>query len=349
MKTFSRKYWENQYEIVSAFNPLIRAALPFNDLLTKDLAELQETINRITSFNIQYHGIDGQAPSQELIQNVLVEINDYGHSLVLLETNQMNTEELHVTKEMKTAIREFKQDVVVNTQDNTSFIRMQGENSVVTFGQREYECKHISYISDKTHTEIYLPIDDDVRVFVAAHSFCCSKCKRKSCIVPNNGKIQMYWPLNGALIDTPPKPFDIHKSVCSASVLCIFAEYHLGDALLKYKAALNRDSDTDEDTETIIKKANHVSHKSDGVVEAIQRSKTFSEIIVPIRPHYSTAKHSTGSHKSPVAHTVNGYWRRRSKNDSTLIFVKSFARGGSSEDKESLRKDMRTKQVVRKL
>lgn len=53
-----------------------------------------------------------------------------------------------------------------------------------------------------------------------------------------------------------------------------------------------------------------------------------------------------GKHASPVAHAVSGYWRKRSKYDDTLIFVKSFARGGSQYEKESIRKTLGVKQKV---
>ena len=49
----------------------------------------------------------------------------------------------------------------------------------------------------------------------------------------------------------------------------------------------------------------------------------------------NSVKH--GTHASPVCHQVSGYWRRRSKNDSTMIFVNSFARGGTADEKKNLK------------
>lgn len=348
-KTYSRTYWENQYNLLTVYNPLLPAVLPFNDLLTKDLDEVRDTIERISAFNVTHVGMPNvQKLNPELVKNVLAEINDYGHSLVLVESR--DTIELNATQDdIMSVITHWDRDVIVNWGDRDYFIRLQGRNSIVTFGNKEYECKHISYISDNKNAELYLPIESTVRLFIASHSSCCKHCKERRCIIPDNGSIKLYWSLDDGLVDTPPKPYDLHKLNCGIAEPVRATILTLGCVLLGYQEQLNRESE--ERTERDSNKT-HTAKESgaDCVNQAITEDDSAEEIIVPVRPHYTAvyAQHS-GSHKSPVAHTVNGFWRRRSKNDSTKIFVKSFVRGGSEKDKERLRDSIRTKQVVHKL
>lgn len=59
---------------------------------------------------------------------------------------------------------------------------------------------------------------------------------------------------------------------------------------------------------------------------------------------------SRGTHATPVCHQVNGYWRKRSRQDPTMIFVKSFARGGTEDQRKNLKiADGFTSQKVIKL
>lgn len=348
-KTYSRTYWENQYNLLTVYNPLLPAVLPFNDLLTKDLDEVRDTIERISAFNVTHVGMPNvQKLNPELVKNVLVEINDYGHSLVLVESRDVV--KLNATQDdTVSTITCWDRDVIVNWQDKDCFIRLQGKNAVVTFGNKEYECKHISYISDSRHAELYLPIESTTRLFIASHSSCCTNCKGRNCIIPNNGNIKLYWSLNDGLIDTPSKPYDLHKLNCGIAEVAQDMILTLGCVLLGYQEQLNKESEEQKERGS---GKSHTSKESgaDCVNQAITEDDSAEEIIVPVRPHYTAvyAQHS-GSHKSPVAHTVNGFWRRRSKNDSTKIFVKSFVRGGSEKDKERLRDSIRTKQVVHKL
>lgn len=350
MKTFSRKFWEAQYELVSSFNPVIKKFLPFDKILTGDLNDLRDTITTATSIRIFVEGVPQRdIPSPELMRNVLVEINDYGHSLVLLSNKYSKDhsydEKLTITDEQQNAIKSFNRDLIVNVSGVEGFMRMQGNNAFVLFGNHEYECKHISIMTFQVRLEVYLPIENTSRLFVAAHSSLCDKCTIKSCIQPNTGLITMYWSWDEGLIDTPPKPYDLHNARCKNYTYVMRSLKVLGDTILAYNKALNAQPKEKERNISNVQK-----HREQHDISKVSYERdTTNEIIVPV--HHASVVHTSkgGKHHSPVAHSVSGYWRKRSKYDDTLIFVKSFARGGSQDEKENIMKTLGMKQKVYEL
>lgn len=104
MKTFSRMHWERQYKYLAAINPLIRVLLPFEKVLLSNLDSIKDDILTATSAKIHTVGFDASVPSGELQKVVLTELNDYGHSLVILCENETASEGTGFTDELLTTI-----------------------------------------------------------------------------------------------------------------------------------------------------------------------------------------------------------------------------------------------------
>lgn len=361
MKTFSREQWEKTYDYLSAINPLVKIMLPFDELLTKDIDELRDNI--ITATSAKYMVDDNmrsKIPSNELQRVVLTEINDYGHSLVLAtDFNEFDKElsdrKLVITDEMKQAVFHQKRDVNLNITGEVYYVRLQGKNAFVTFGSNEYECKHISFITSNGNMEFYFPINNSRRVFIAAHSMKCTGCKHKLCIHnASTSSIALHDSLINDWMMTPPKAYDMKNAKCHSAAMAYISLYQLSKALMSYESVLyskrsnhreNRKSSNGDKPVS----ADKVSTSDDSVKVVMSAEDKVNEVWVNVS-QVKSGKHTYSStHASPVAHSVDGYWRRRSKNDPTMIFVKSFARGGSAEERDIINKEIKHKQKVFKV
>lgn len=350
MKTYSRRRWERQYEYLAAINPLIKILLPFDKVLLSDLDSIKDDILAATSARIQYTGgFNFDIPSSELQKVVLTELNDYGHSLVLLSDDKFFGG-ASLKDEVLDEILHCNRDVNLNVEGANYYVRMQSVNSVVVFGSHTFQCKHVSIIYDDGNIEVYLPIEGTRRLFVASHSTPCSKCENKGCINRiRNGEIRLYDSFTDSVIMTPSKPYDMHNVACTVYDKAIAAMQQLGNALMIYNAIKKQNSSSGYKRQT--SRSGGCAHAAEGSsIRIVSHSVgNPNEVFIPVSKPASVYEYKGGTHASPVAHSVSGYWRRRSKNDSTMIFVKSFARGGSKSDREKITVGIQKKQTVYKV
>lgn len=356
MKTFSREQWEKTYDYLSAVNPLIKIMLPFDELLTKDIDELRDNIITATSAKYMVDA-DTRAniPSNELQRVVLTEINDYGHSLVLATDfnefdKELSIKKLTITDEMRRVVSQQKRDVNLNITGEEYYVRLQGKNAFVTFGSNEYECKHISFIMSNGNMEFYFPIDKSRRVFIAAHSVKCTNCKHKLCIYnASTSSIALYDSLVNDWILTPPKAYDMKNAKCHSAAMAYISLYQLSKALMAYESALHGRCNNHSSNNSKAISMCKASKSRDSVKVVMSAEDKVNEVWVNISQVKSGRHTYSSTHASPIAHSVDGYWRRRSKNDPTMIFVKSFARGGSAEERDAINKEIKRKQKVFKV
>lgn len=346
-KTVSREHYEQIYKVLTLCNPEIKQDLSLAELLTADLDTLREKIMRlseITSSDQLFFRMRGVKPN-DLI-TFMADINWYGHALVLLSDAMIFPKECSgtvcVSDEMRSMIKSFNQDVVITSYDSQEFIQMLAKPNIVTFGNHTYECKNVTLMTPGGYIDFCMPMEDTDVVFMRSLSKCCIDCNNKVCSRSKNARLREYSPWYQRYMKCD-EPYDFHDVVCNASIFLVFTLYYLGNALLKYKEALNKDPMHREH------KASTATVSTPQIKPVMQVLNTADEIIIPVRSKYTSAEQHTGSHKSPAVHEVNGFWRRRSKYDDTKIFIKSFARGGSKEERENLSKDLGTKQVVYKL
>lgn len=223
-------------------------------------------------------------------------------------------------------------------------------NSTVRFGSRTFPCKHVSIIYNDGNTEVYVPVVDTPRLFVASHSTPCAKCNNKRCINRiNNGSIQLYDSFTDSVIMTPSKPYDMHNAYCAVYDKAITGVYQLGNALMRYNAAKEVQTVSEQKSQHKRSSNSMPVTRENSVRVAVCDTSNPNEVIVPVNKFTSVHEYKGGTHASPVAHSVSGYWRRKSRNDSTMIFVKSFARGGSKADREKINIGIQKKQTVYKV
>lgn len=347
MKTFSRKFWENQYNLLASVNPLIKILLTFDKVLTGDLDDIKDEIYRATAVSI--HSEDGSfSISSDLMRNVLTELNNYGHSLVLLSDGRTKDDVSLPSEEVLNTILDFNYEVNVNITDSEYLIRLDGNNAVVVFGNKEYVCKHVSIMSDAKNAEVYLPIENTRRMFVASHSTACKGCKSKQCIHNTiSGTIRLHDSFRGESIITPSKPYDMHKVTCTLSTDVNTALRDLGSTLLHYKELVAVHDEQHVASSVTRRELEHNTPKE--TVRVVNTNESDEEILLSVHQYKQAQSCKCGTHSSPVAHSVNGYWRRRSKKDATMIFVKAFARGGSANDRAIINKSIKQKQKVYKV
>lgn len=345
-KTLSRQLWERQYSYIAMCNPIVKAILPFNDILTKDMSEIKGNLMRATNVTYKDYPLNSKIPSPELQRVVLSELNSYGHSLVLVDNDSWSPVESVITDEMRHAVFSEKREVNLNIMHMHFYIRLQGEEAYVTFGNNVYTCKHLSVIFEDGNVEYYFPTGGSNRVFVAEHSTMCRACKNKTCIhKATKSGIRLYDSCSMKYVDTPSHAYDLHNTRCETAANAKLCFSVLGKALLSYNEELQHRRERQH-----TQPKNHTRSEGGKKSKSIQVVKTSEESIkevwVDAHPTVSTVRTSSGSHATPIAHTVDGYWRRRSKKDDTMIFVESFARGGSEEERKKLSKNITTKQKV---
>lgn len=353
-RTLSRKLWEEQYKYISAVNPLIKIILPFEELLTEDMSKVKDKIMQATNVSITYDGYNTtNIPSTELQRVVLTEINDYGHSLVLVTKPVTEKTEVDICA-LSEKLFAHKQDINLNIIDEDYYIRLQGETAKVEFGSKEYECKHISIISETANTEVYMPTLEKKRMFVAEHSTPCRDCKNRKCIHNvNHSKISMYDSLSDKLVETPSIAYDMHKADCYVMKAAKSAYAILAYTLDIYdKQAMVYVGKSKTNKEVNVKNNDNEGKEDKQDVRVVKTNTepkaTDKEIWVSVRSAVTDSKRNySTTHASPIAHSVDGYWRRRSKKDDTLIFVQSFARGGTKEERENINTSMKKQKVYK--
>lgn len=318
--TASRELFENQYYELCRRNPKLRDVISFEDLLTQDLEDVRERICKAADLDF------GVLP--ELVKVILSEINEYGHALVLFSHGVAVGG--RITDEDLAAVMNWHETVFVTT-DKGLFVRMCAEPSEITFGNKVYVCKRITVFTGSSTTDVYLPIEDTRRVFVGGHSTGCQTCKNKTCLKAKNAGIAVFDCFSGETMHTPPKPYDIHNCDCQPSDLAFVAILWLARVLQEY---FRKKSKKKEVGKRVASTVRGTHTESSGA----------SEVFVSVS---AGAGSRGGHHASPVAHSVRGYYRRRSKYDSTKIYVEPFARGGNKEEREKI--VARAKQVVVKL
>lgn len=345
-KTLSRQLWERQYNYIAMCNPIVKAILPFDDILTKDMSEIKGNLTRATNVTYKDYTLNSNIPSPELQRVVLSELNSYGHSLVLVDNNSWSPVEYVITDEMRHAVFSERREVNLNIMHMHFYIRLQGEEAYVTFGNNVYMCKHISVIFEDGNIEYYFPIEGSSRVFVAGHSTMCRACKNKTCIhKATKSGIRLYDSYSMKYVDTPSHAYDLHNTRCETAANAKLCFSVLGKALMSYNEEIQRRRERQSaQPKSRTSCEGDRKHRS---VQVVSTSKESTDEVWVDAQHKVSAVHTTGgTHASPIAHTVNGYWRRRSKKDDTMIFVESFARGGSEEDRKKLATNITTKQKV---
>ena len=364
MKTFFRTYTEAQYETIAYYNPLLKAALPFEEVLTGDPAEMYERIDHFTSIKTIWQDarIASEVPSSDLVNAVLKDINAYGHSTVITVDKEIkfpqatevfpNFNQGNFNPEYHELLNNMPA-VCVNIQSRDVFIHVWDKMCKIVFGTKEYNCRHISINKRYTNIEYYVPVDlETKRVFVSSHCTGCQECKECNCVRPKSkGEIWFADESNGVLKKTPRAPYDFHH--CNYCTVAIDYKRFIPILLVVYQKFLQAKSTAVTKVEDC--KGTVAAHKArelqkdtiDIAVVASDDTDAF-EHIIPLEAYHASVKHNYkgGKHASPRAHSVNGYWRRRSKYDSTPIFIKSFARGGSVKERDSINKSMSQKQKV---
>lgn len=332
-KTLSRAEIEERYAQLLAYNPFV-AGLKFNRLLTEPLETLVDEINFITDMSVVR---GGTTVPKELVRRNLQEINEYGHSLVL----QYNDDDVKAGKDLSSVqdvLVGVDQQVVINTAHDMFVVVHRGVDKV-TFGNKVHYCKAVQVFLENGDMMMYLvPLDKGTRrVFAASHCSLCRKCREcgESCIKACSGSKYQYADLEtGELMDSLSELYDIHMQRCLTGKLCYKVLALIVTVLEKYE----------EEFITTSKKMTSVAGErtvSKPRAISVVREYDGKEHFISVKQYRAEKKEWLGGHhRSPVAHEVKGYWRRRSKKDSTLIWVEGFNRGGKNDTP-------RAKQIVK--
>ena len=349
MKTYSREIKEQQYDYIAAINPIVKMLLPFDKLLMCDMSEVLHTINMASGARIKDEsGKDLLTDTQyELVRYALLETNEYGHSTVL-QAKRDSVKALDRTDALS-VICNCNEKIVLNPLGERKYIQLWGGTAEVVMFKRKYVCKHVSVVTEVGNSEFYISMGEDHRIFAAWHSYECKQCKIKNCDrKPNRSSIAIPNLDDGCLGMTPGKPYEIPRNTCAAGKVILNDAILLGSVIKEYEDRKHGYSDEEkEHKRTTGKKAETVHVESEVDVVEHQSSE---EVFIRLHKYFSEkGEYKGGHHNSPIAHSVDGYWRRKSKNDSTLIFVESFARGGTKEERDEISKSMKKKQVVYKV
>lgn len=348
MKTYSRELKEQQYDYIAAINPIVKIMLPFDKLLMCDMSEVISIINTASGAKIKdANGKELLTSTQyELIRYSLLETNEYGHSTVL-HASRDSIEILHEDDALSTIVN-CNEKIVLNIAGEERYIQLWGGNAeVIMFGKKE-ACKHVSVVDATGNSEFYITIKGGNKVYTAWHSQECKACKVKSCVrKPSRSSIALPSLEGGGLELTPAKPYELTRNRCGAWNTFYKNAIMLGSVIREYEDRKhgNNNSMVKHDRNN----NSEVQVKNTGI-SIVQPKQSSEEVFIKLHNYYpQDGEYKSGHHNSPTVHTVDGYWRRRSKKDSTLIFVESFARGGTKAERDEISKSMKKKQVVYKV
>ena len=338
MKTFMRRWYERSYNSMTWLLEKY-GITSFEQLLSAGPEEMLKVRNALEGITV--NGYKG-----DLIAENLLEMNQYGSALKFYVSDDFVADSS--LQEAFTEIRDFKEGRAVSvTADNHAVVLYKAG---VTFksGKYRYEALRVLVIDGDKYTPVFIPKDDSVRYFVPSYNEVCERCTKKQRIWGSRPSKLVFEPLVSGCDSSSSKHFlyDLHASQCDTAEKVRNAVVVLGTALKQY-----REYSTTEDF-----KRKAASKSREGLDSESRDSKSGSskdnEYFVQIGSKVAIDMDSVsrGTHATPVCHQVNGYWRKRSRQDPTMIFVKSFARGGTEDQRKNLKiADGFTSQKVIKL
>ena len=322
MKTFAREHYEHVYDELKKY------------LETYDITSIDQILTTDpTLFKSMYalmcktmvNGHKGQ-----VIANNVLEMNQYGSSLKFYVPNDFVCK--MAVQEALDTIRQSNLSNAVTISLDDAFITLFRTNVSFVYGNQEYVCKELVYSTEYAMYCFFIPLNNSIRLFVTDYSSGCDKCQEVYCI--QSGKkvklsFESHIPGNDSTV-VEHKIYDVHRSECEIGYLIKRSIVLLGDALKQYD-----ESTAKQKAERITSTIGADSHFKSNSSAYSRDSEYFVKLNRNMMLDLNSVQH--GSHASPVCHQVSGYWRKRSKNDSTMIFVNSFARGGSDEERKNLK------------
>lgn len=339
MGTFTREFYNNLYYKVSSDIPGLSDVLSFDTLLHISKDELKVFVSdNVQLFTNAFKLLNnkGLYASFERFLTVqsakLVMINSYGHSLVF----EYNGKAALLDDDRRYGVETFfelNKHVHINACFNGERIFCKFSPNIVTIsrGVSKYSCYSCAVNCESGLAVIfYIPTESACRrVFMHTTVF-CECCKHRSCLYDKPYDVQFVG--GSTLAETAKHVFDCHycKSVC----------IDLIDACIKMlsRAARFYMHKTVRKNYSI----NSFNVKSDNTVDSKQHSSSNqqNERFVTLVHNRNIESYLSGTHASPKAHTVRGFYRRRSKTDPTLIYINPYTRGGTKEEREKLDKNI---------
>lgn len=338
MKTFMRRWYERSYNSMTWLLEKY-GITSFEQLLSAGPEEMLKVRNALEGITV--NGYKGN-----LITENLLEMNQYGSALKFYVSDDFVADSS--LQEAFTEIRAFKEGRAVSVTADNHAVVLYKAGVTFEFGKYRYEALRVLVIDGDEYTPVFIPKDDSVRYFVPSYNEVCERCTKKQCIWGSRPSKLVFEPLVSGYDSLSSKHFlyDLHASQCDTAEKVRNAVVVLGTALKQY-----REYSTTEDS-----KRKAASKSREGLDSGSRDSKSGSskdnEYFVQIGSKVAIDMDSVsrGTHATPVCHQVNGYWRKRSRQDPTMIFVKSFARGGTEDQRKNLKiADGFTSQKVIKL
>ncbi len=350
MKTFSRGWMERLYEGFDHLNPLLGAITNFKSMLNFTNKEFDELVDKLSvvKVNIARSNNSGKYDLVNVPYWRLRDIYEYGHSLVIQGNNSLDDYELNKT--VWKDLIDSNESVCVTCND--CFVFLIAGDCNVKYNKKYYNCRRLAYVTGNMFYECYFVDTQTYEVILTtSYSYLCSLCwqEYKCTHRGNRGSVEVH---NDDSYSYKPDyfPIDIkycrrHKDNIAEAINVLTKNYEEYINLLKKYAEERNAAKKKIGNEEKHKKSETVKDRK---VDILGNDNNGEEVIIPISKHARAISriHKGGHHASPKCHNVPGYWRRRSKKDSTLIFVKSFVRGGSDEDKEKLKVSGSKKQKV---
>ncbi len=327
METYGHEAYREMYScIASALDNV--TPMTFQDFINSPVDDIYDMYSKYKLDNLSY------TEWCQALQN----IHDFGDALVLMIDN-INTDYV-ITKEMLNLFIEQDRDVMVNLKGERYCTYLSVNSVNIQFGNsnKSYKCLSVKHISDNVGCNFHIPINvETTRIFMSGCSI-CADCNKK-CIHPKGSSVsQMNYFYNGILsIRNCDTIRDIHKSNCEPFELFKRDVMLIYNALLRYK---------DNSSKSSVKHNKIHTPNSGGTNSCTQSHNAYdNESIVYKKSEVS--EYQGGHHNSPIVHYVDGYWRKKSKKDDTLIFVKGFARGGTEEERKNFDVKLKKQKVYK--
>lgn len=304
----------------------------------------------------------------DYIMHMLFQINLYGHSFVLTAKTPKKLCSEFTKEELVRCLDGIGNDTFVNIEGKSYFIEISGHVEELETANKTYQYRRVSY-SEYNHRLIninfFVPIDNDVsKIFISTKNVhCLFDCPNKVCHSTRVEEIRCYEYHSNKLGNFVPdrnlreEIVDFRTRSCNPQNCCINAIWYSIIPNLIY--VMNEYNKFTEHNTSSKRK-----HNTTGVQKCITEQRQYdnstdvsslisivenddTETYIPLkRKQSNTGENGGHTHNSPGVHMVNGFWRRRSKNDPTLIFVEPFARGGSAKEREIVNKHLYQKQQV---